>query len=178
MGESVRTTLAAREKYMDSLREYDSKTNHGESFRVYQYREKGAPGLNCNRPSLLIKSGTALPKLRLFDLNKYGNLYWAALDLLWTVAYLRGERSCDRILEGFQGAAHHLNMIKLKNKPIKTRFAGLHRDVQQILNSEWTPEKRVQVAIAVESFARDLGDSIGKTQPGFQTHAKKKPSRV
>jgi hypothetical protein len=172
MGESVYTTLEGRKQYRGCLRGYDSRTKHGEGFRVYQYHNKEARGLNCKPPRALSKSSPALPKLRLFDLNKYGNLYWAALDLLWTVAYLRGEKTCDRILEGFHGANHHLNMIRLKKTPIKSRFENLYQKVKQIAAPDWTDERRVQVAKELESIARDFGDSIGKTQPGYQSHPK------
>jgi hypothetical protein len=178
LGESVHTTLAARKNYMQVLRGYDSLTKHGENFRVYQYHEKNVPGLNCQPPSALIKSTPLFPKLRLFDLNKYGNLYWTALDLLWTVAAVLSQGTREQILAGFHGAQHHLGEIKVKDKAFKERFAQLHKQALQISESDWTAPRRVEVAKAVESFARDFGDAVCKAQSGFRLHPKPKSSKT
>ncbi len=179
LGESVHTTVAARKNYMRALRGYDSLTKHGESFRVYQYHEKNVPGLNCEPPSALTKSTRAFPKLRLFDLSRYGNLYMSALDLLWTVATLLDNKApAEQMFAGFKGAEHHLDEIKLKNKALKERFAQLHQHALQTPVSDWTPDKRRQLAAAVESVARNLGDAIAAIQPGYRPHPKPKSSKV
>jgi hypothetical protein len=105
-----------------------------------------------------------------FSKDKYGNIYWVGHDLLWTVAVLLNQGKREQILEGLYQSKHHLNEVGFHGTPIENRLHRLYRDAEQSSVSDWTNEKRIQVAQEVQSIARELGGSILVTQPGFKSH--------
>jgi hypothetical protein len=106
-----------------------------------------------------------------FSKEKYGNIYWVGHDLLWTVGVLLNQGKREQILEGLYQSKHHLNEVGFHGTPIEHRLHRLYRDAEQSSVSDWTNEKRVQVAQEVQSIARELGGIIAATQQGFKSHS-------
>ena len=105
-----------------------------------------------------------------FDKGKYANIYWVAHDLLWTVAVLLSQGSREKILEGLYQSKHHLNEVGFDGTSIKSRLERLYSEADHSSISDWTNERRAQVAQEVQSIARELGGVIATNQSGFKSH--------
>ena len=113
---------------------------------------------------------TKTPALNSAVKEKFGNIYWIAHDLLWTVAVLLNQGSREQILEGLYQSMHHLSEAGFATAPIGFRLQRLYEDAQRSLVLDWTNERRVQVARELQSMARDLGGTIAAMQNGFKSH--------
>ena len=170
LSQSVFSTLERREKYLGRFREYEFKTKHDEKHKFYQYVGTGEPGLNKNPPSALIESHPALPKLEMFDPNKYGNIFWVGHDLATTIGFLLSQRPREKILEGLYQSKHHLNEVGFDGTAIKSRLDRLYSEAERSSGSDWTKDRRAQVAQEIDSIAREIGAIIPRTQPGYKSH--------
>jgi hypothetical protein len=81
-----------------------------------------------------------------FAKEKYGNIYWVGHDLLWTVGVLLNQGKREQILEGLYQSKHHLNEVGFHGTPIEHRLQRLYRHAEQSSVSDWTNERRIQVA--------------------------------
>jgi len=105
-----------------------------------------------------------------FDKDKYGNIFWVGHDLLWTVAQLLSNGPREKILEGLFQSKHHLNEVRFVETSQKSRLDRVYQEAMHSLASDWTTERRGQVAQEVQSIARELGGIISTNQPGFRSH--------
>lgn len=102
--------------------------------------------------------------------EKFGNIYWVAHDLLWTVIALLNQGSREQVLEGLYQSMHHLSEAGLASTPIGSRVKSLYGEAQQSSVSDWTNERHAQVAREIQSMARELGGTIAAMQHGFKSH--------
>jgi hypothetical protein len=128
------------------------------------------PSVVSDTPKISDKPTAASPAPPLVR-EKFGNVYWVGHDLLWTVAVLLNQGKREQILEGLFQSRHHLSEIGFAETPLGFRLDSLYRDAQQSSVSDWTNERRVQVAQEVQSLARELGGNIAGTQQGFKSHS-------
>jgi hypothetical protein len=105
-----------------------------------------------------------------FDKEKYGNIFWVGHDLLWTVAQLLSKGPREKILEGLSQSKHHLNEVRFVELSFSSRLERIYQEALRTVESDWTAERRGQVATQVQSIARELGGAIIATQLGFKSH--------
>ncbi|HPC03418.1 MAG TPA: adenylate/guanylate cyclase domain-containing protein [Syntrophales bacterium] len=67
VGQTVYEQLQAREKYMNSFREFRALAKHDHSFTVYQYRDNNAKGLNNEIPDAFSQKKIEEPRLTQFS---------------------------------------------------------------------------------------------------------------
>lgn len=170
LSQSIFSTLEQREKYRGCFREYEFEIKHGERHTFFHYVGKGELGLNKNPPSAFIKIDPAPPKPIDFNPKQYGNVYWVGHDLLTTVVFLLSREPRAKILEGLYQSKHHLNEVGFDASASKSRLETLYSEAVRSSDSDWTDERRAQVAREIQSLARDLGNIIAATQPGFRPH--------
>jgi hypothetical protein len=104
------------------------------------------------------------------EAEKFGNIYWVAHDLYWTVVVLLNQGNREQILEGLYQSMHHLAETGFVATPIASRLKTMYGDAQRGSVSDWTNERRVQVAREIQSMARNLGETIAVMQLGFKSH--------
>jgi hypothetical protein len=125
-----------------------------------------------DRPSQAIASGnsTIVPVPTAFDKNKCGNAFWVGHDLLWTVAQLLSKGPREKILEGLFQSKHHLSEVGFFDSTFKSRLERIYQNALHTTESDWTAERRGQVATEIQSVAREIGGVIAANQPGFKSH--------
>jgi hypothetical protein len=106
----------------------------------------------------------------LFSEEKFGNIYWVGHDLLWTVVQLVSKGPREKILEGLFQSKHHLNEAGFVDSSFKSRLDRIYQDALHTVESDWTAERRGQVATEIQSIAREIGGVVAANQPGFKSH--------
>jgi hypothetical protein len=102
-----------------------------------------------------------------FSKEQFGNIYWVAHDLLWTVAQFVSKGSREKILEGLFQSKHHLNEVRFVDSSFCSRLERIYQEALRSSESDWTAERRGHAATEIQSFARELGGIISANQLGF-----------
>jgi hypothetical protein len=104
--------------------------------------------------------------------DNVANTYWVGADLmnLFDIA-IRGARR-DEMLQIFRQANHHLKVLRLKDAPLYGRFRRLYESTEKSLDSDWTPDRRIEVGREIHSIVGAFGRLVEETQPGFSGDAR------
>lgn len=103
--------------------------------------------------------------------NGVANTYWLASDLMAIFHSVLQRDSRDTILGVFRQANHHMKVLRLKDTPLYSRFHRLYDYADKSLDSDWTDQRRIEVAREVHSIMGGIGRLIEATQPGFSGDA-------
>jgi hypothetical protein len=100
--------------------------------------------------------------------EKVANTYWVASDLVTLFdVILRGGKRGD-MLGVYRQVNHHLKELQLDDTPIYKRFRRLYDLTEKSLESDWSAQKRIEVAREVNIIMASLGGLIEKMQPGYR----------
>ncbi len=170
VSQAVCSSLQPRRKYSDCFRECEFLTKHNEKQTVFQYIGTDEQGLNKNPPPKQALQHAAAVKAEFFDPAKFGNIFWVGHDLVTTMVFLLTRHSRERILEGLYQSRHHLSEVGFHGTAVHSRLEKLYTEAAKSSESDWTDERRQQVAQKLEHLARELGGIIAPHQIDFKSH--------
>jgi hypothetical protein len=106
------------------------------------------------------------------DWSKTGNLYWLAHDLTWTIDVILRNAAGPYITHGLRQSLHHLNELGLSETNYGQQLKRLYENSEQVLEGEWTADRRNRYACDKGELSGQLGTLAAKHQPDY----KPKPS--
>jgi hypothetical protein len=101
-------------------------------------------------------------------LSNSGNLFWLGHDLMWTADVVLRGAPLDVVLHGVRQSLKHARAMGFEGSSVESRLRQLHDHVDGSDSSDWTAERRNQVASDINRVIATVGDVAVAGQPDFR----------